>query len=421
MRNSPKIEKHPSNSSCTRHFSPLLVKLCMLAVIVLVALIISNAASAQYTDIKRLGTSQAICKKPGVQTAEELQVFFAENADIVGEILSDAAWQGDTEKLFDAIKNGDFEEKVYPVGTTFEWMGMRKNKQAIASPMRRWAGETSFSGFEVTIRNACVDNQIVIPKICCNIALAASTEVETNPSLEIVAGDRSLRVCTDNTSDIQLFLTGPDGASSGLSIDNSGCWYGDMLEPGDYTVKVTAECGETSETVSIGEANRAVEHDKPLTKKQLVAFIAAFAGTETLMRLETAWNMEMRDSSGIAGLRGGLKVPLTRSLTLVPSIGALHRNGVNDGNVYPDETVFADIGLEANISKNFFVGAGVGVWDANDGDFREESIFINASGPITPISEWFVEARGIDSDNPDGNDGFSDNRSFNVGVRLLFR
>jgi hypothetical protein len=227
-----------------------------------------------------------------------------------------------------------------------------------------------------------------------------------------------MKVCAEISN---VILTKPDSSSESLLLDNSGCWLGNQLSSGEYTVKVSDECGTTVQTVLITTEAAPLDEEKSPDGEKLIPFIAAFAGTETLMRLETAWDMEKRDSSSIAGLRAGLKVPLTQSLKFVPSIGALHRSGVNNGNVYPEDTIFADAGLEANITKYFFVGGGLGVWDINDGDFREPSIFINAGGSITPATEWFVEARGIDSDNPDGKDGFSDNRTFNAGIRLLFR
>ena len=82
------------------------------------------------------------------------------------------------------------------------------------------------------------------------------------------------------------------------------------------------------------------------------------------------------------------------------------------------------VNLTGSISDDGYPAANVvkvNVRDINDSDFRDGSIFINAGGSITPATEWFIEARGIDSDNPDGNDAVDDNRSFNAGIRLLFR
>lgn len=418
MNSFTKPTQHHDNNSSNKKLAVLGLKLSLIFCLIVIAFIIGTSASAQYTDIKRLGTSQAICAKPGVQTAAELQAFFANNSETVNQILNAAAWQGDKPALFTAVQNGEFTEQMYPIGTTFEWMGMRDKKQVVSSSKRRWAGEESFPGFEINIENACVNYQLVVPKICCNVALATATKIVSEPSLTVNIDGNSMTICADNS---KVVLTRPDNTSEGLILDNSGCWLGNQLSTGEYTVKASDECGTTVKTVSIGPKAAPLNEDKSPDGEKLIPFIAAFAGTETLMRLETAWDMEKRDSSGIAGLRAGLKVPLTQSLKFVPSIGVLHRDGVNNGNVYPEDTIFADAGLEANITKNFFVGGGLGVWDINDSDFREPSIFINAGGSITPATQWFVEARGIDSDNPDGKDGFSDNHTFNAGIRLLFR
>ena len=104
---------------------------------------------------------------------------------------------------------------------------------------------------------------------------------------------------------------------------------------------------------------------------------------------------------------------------LVPQLGIHHRTGVNEGNEYPDEGISLDIGIEKFVSNYLFIGAGVGIWDLDDSDFRQESIFVNLGGKISPAMEWFLEARGIGSDS-EVSDSFSDNHLYAAGIRFLF-
>ena len=229
----------------------------------------------------------------------------------------------------------------------------------------------------------------------------------------------SLTVCTDPTATVTL--TSPNATSSELTLNEQGCWTGTALAAGNYSAAAIDTCGETSQTAIVAPAAADTEAAHPAAKAAgILPFIAPFIGSETLMRYETSWDMDMRDASGIVGLRGGVKVPLGNDFSLVPALGIQHRTSVNEGNVYPDEGVNIDLGVEKYLTENFFIGAGVGLWDVDDSDYREESVFINIGGGLSESLEWFAEARGIDSENVDGHDGFGDNKAYNAGVRFLF-
>lgn len=395
-----------------------IIKLLLVAALIVFCFTIIPNAAAQYTEVTRLGTSQAICK-PGINTPAELQDFFSNNASLINGLLADSSWGGDSQQLFDAVASGDFTEKQYSPGSTFEWMAMRKgtepNKgQPQVEANRVWAGKQAFTGYEVNLVNACVSYQLVIPKVCCNLSLAAATPITDSPTLNIESDGSTLKVCSD--SDASVTLTGPDGASFGLALDDNACWSDSTLAPGTYTAEANSECGSTTQSAAITAPTAPATSDV----RKWIPFIAGTVGTETLMRYEQEWDMEVRDSSGMFGVRAGVKAPIGQSLFIVPAIGVFHRNGINNNNVYPDNGVNLDLGIEKFINERFFIGIGAGLWDVDDSDYREESIFIKTGGTITDRTEWFVEARGIDSDNPDGDDGFSDNHAFNGGVRFLF-
>lgn len=330
-------------------FSSLARKLITSAIILSSLLVVANA-SAQYTEVRRFGTSQAICKG-GIETGAELQAFFANNPDKVKSILNHAGWSGDPQVLFDAIASGDFTENKYAPGTTFEWMSAMRNGQAVSLPKRVWAGKDAFDGFEVNVVSQSVNYQMIIPHLCCNLSLAKASKIVEN------------------------------------------------VQPTPVPAPVVASA--------------------PAAAK-VIPFLAPFIGAESLMRYETRWAMDMNDSSGLFGLRGGIKYAIGKGLYLVPALGIFSRTSVNEGIEYPEEGASLDLGIEKYVSKSMFLGAGVGAWNVDDSDYRQSSIFLNAGGDISQATEWFLELRGIDSDNVDGKDGMSDNHAYNAGLRYKF-
>lgn len=316
----------------------------------------ANVSAQQYKEVFRLGTSEAICRG-GIKTGAELQAFFANNPDKVKSILNHAGWTGDDQLLFDAIAAGDFVEKKYGKGTTFQWMSGMKKGKAVSLPNRIWAGKEAFDGFEVNIVSQGFNYQMVIPHDCCNLSLASTTAIPA---------------------------------------------------PAPVTAPAPAPAPVPAAAPVIEKASK------------FIPFIAPFIGSESLQRFEAVWETEVGDSSGIVGLRAGVKYDLGKGWFLVPAVGVFTRTSINDGVDFPEEGASIDLGVEKYVAEKFFVGAGVGAWNIDDSDFRQGSVFINAGGDISKAAEWFVELRGIDSDAANGRDGFSDNKAYNAGVRFKF-
>ena len=130
------------------HRPPLLRLPSMRQLIALFALVgaalISNTAFGQeYTEFRRLGTSNAVFK-PGPQNGDDLRRMFRENRADYEKVLNDANWPGDHDDLFNAVENGSFSEAQYPVGHTFEWMAVRKRGIVQPTGRLRWAGSEPF-------------------------------------------------------------------------------------------------------------------------------------------------------------------------------------------------------------------------------------------------------------------------------------
>ena len=332
------------------------------------------AASAQeYTKVTRLGTSQAVCSA-GVESAADLQEYFANNPDAIRAILADSGWAGSADDVLAAVNRGEFTEQVYPVGTKLAWMGAKVKGQYVANPYREWAGKKSFEAFQLNLSSGCQVYELAIPKACCNISLVA------------VSPDTSSE-CSLGSSDDAL------GAANSLA-DGSDRLAG---------------------------ANDSAGSDAGAKALALIPFFGVFGGTETRPRLETAWNMDMRDSSGIIGVRAGLKKAISDKTSIFTQLSYYDRQGINGGNVYPEDNLAIDIGLERQLSKRAFIGGGIGAWNVDDSDFRDTSIFGHVGGDIGKTNlQWFLEGRVFDSDS-ETLDSISSNRMFSAGVRYLVK
>lgn len=322
---------------------------------------VQQSAQAQsYKKITRVGTSQSVCTG-GIETAQQLQDFFANNPSRVRQILADAGWSAGADALIEKVAAGDFVDRAYPVGTRLQWMGAKKDGQYVALPNREWAGSESLPSFQVMVTNDCQVHEIVIPKACCNVSL------------------------------------------------------------GNVTESTAAECQPQPEPVAVIPEPAPAPVEKKVNPLALVPFLGAFAGTETRPRLEIAWQEELRDSSGILGLRAGLLKPITNKTSVFGQISYYERQGVNNGNVFPDENFAVDVGLEHRFHPRTFVGAGVGVWDVDDSDFSEASLFAHIGGDIGASNfQWIIEGRVFDSDS-ETLDSISNNRAFSAGIRYIIK
>ena len=335
--------------------------LLTISTIVIVSFGVQQSAHAQsYKKLTRLGTSESVCVG-GIETAEQLQDFFANHPSRVRDIVADAGWAGSADVLIEKVAAGDFVERAYPVGTRLQWMGGNKKGKYVALPYREWAGSESLPAFQVLVTNDCQVHEIVIPKACCNVSLGSVTE------------------------------------------------------------STAAECQPEPEPVAVTPPPVEPEPVEEVSPLALVPFFGAFAGTETRPRFEFSWEQDVRDSSGIVGLRAGLMKPITDKTSVFGQVSYYERQGVNEGNDFPDENFSVDIGLEHRFHPRTFVGAGVGVWDVDDSDFSEASLFAHIGGDIGASNfQWIIEGRVFDSDS-DELDSISNNRAFTAGIRYIVK
>ena len=392
------------------------------SIIGLILLILSPLSLAQeYNVFSVLGTSQALCK-PGIQTGDELQSYFVNNRETVEQVLQHANWQGDADDLFNAIARGEFTEGTYAKGTTFQWTSLKKKGVGETLPMRIWGGEEVFKGFEVNLTSQCQLHKLVIPNACCNLSLVTATDVTTpRPQINIDSDNENVTICSDSGSEIAL--TKADGSTENVPLDNNHCWVG-ALEAGSITASVinTDDCGSAVATVSHAVTAAPVPvavAEPPATivaepSPGFIPYIGIFVGSENRERFEPSREIYYEDNAAVAGVNVGLLIPVSESLSLFTQFAHMERDGVNTNYLYPNNTLFWDVGLDKNIGKSGFVGAGVGLWHIADKDYDELSVLIHGGSSIADSNaQWFVEGRIFE-------DSASSNNLTTAGIRYLF-
>lgn len=341
----------------------------ILSTAVIAGSLASQSAYAQeYKKFTRIGTSESVCRG-GVETETQLQAFFANNPSAIRQLLNDSNWSGSADDLIAAVAAGNLDVRSYPAGTRLDWAGAKVNGEYVAKPYREWAGDQPFEAFQINLKSNCKVYDIVIPKACCNVSLAT--------------------VVADTSSECVNPVVSAKPAA---------------IAPAESLAK-------EPELVSVAKES----------KGGLMPFLAAFAGTETRPRFETNWQMDKRDSSGIVGLRAGLLKEISAKTSVFGQVSYVDRQGVNGGNVYPENNFSVDLGLERKLSGSAFIGAGVGVWNVDDSDYRDASLFGVVGGDVGRTKlQWFLEARVFDSES-EVLSSVSDNKMFSAGIRYLIK
>lgn len=149
----------------------------------------------------------------------------------------------------------------------------------------------------------------------------------------------------------------------------------------------------------------------PVIAKTL-PFLAPFIGAEKRHRAEC-----VDTSSTVYGLQGGILKPLSDRTNLLLALGWAQNDRESSFS-----SAFADIGVETKVGDNGFVGGGVGLWDFNNSDDSDGSVFVQGGAGLPWNSDkidwqWFVQARVF----TDTLDETSNNRLASIGLRALFK
>ncbi|GMR24031.1 MAG: hypothetical protein BMS9Abin37_2520 [Acidobacteriota bacterium] len=504
--------------------------LALIFVVFMTAALGSTAFGQEYTDIRTLGTSNAVFK-PGPQTRADLQRMFSDHRADYEKVLRDTNWPGNPDDLFNAVANGDFSEAQYPVGHTFEWMAVRKRGVVQATGRIRWAGRNPFEAFEIRFESNGQEHRFLIPKACGNLSLiqmrdAGPPALTAIPRVNVQSPNQctSTNVTVDVTipgmpegASLEVTLTRPSGQRETLNPSRAGGgyrWEGQLADAGAYTFSATVTRGsERTQTVTERlnlqpcEPTCSLELTRPpadptpragrstlgidvcssaaragsLTSKKVSIYHTPIDGTEQL--LETLSLDAECSASYVMPEYGGYRLEGTvvddrnmestcqESYTLLkpegkygpfftlfagnerrwrPGIeGAAEVDGFeNDvsaallggtiGYMWPvagggagvftqfggaanlkdgeNSSLFADVGID-KMWESGFLGGGVGIWDINNSDTRDGTIFVHGGFNINPKLQFYLEGRLF----MDMLDMIDNNYVYMGGIRYFFK
>ncbi len=379
----------------------------------------SNVLAQEYSPLNRLGTNEAICVG-GIQTVEELQAVFVNDSETIAEVLANSAWQGDKSDLDAVIAAGDFVEKSYEPGSRFLWMGARRKNTGVALPFREWAGNEAFVGYEIKVTSQCQVHTLVIPKICCNLALLGSEpEPVAEPLVIVSPAVESVNICTEQGNDLAVFAE--DGTRIESPLDGNGCWSGNVAA-GNYLARATnPHCSGASTTESFIVAAPAtpepvIQVHKP---KKIIVYLAGFAGYEARERPNVDGISTNNDAATAFGVRLGALSPLNDTYSLFGQLGTYTLFGLNDDTDWSSRGVFVDAGFEVQLTERGFMGLGMSLWNIDNKDTHNDDVgyLIYGGGDIADTgSQWFVEGRFFKEAELR-----SRNNMLSLGIRHLFK
>jgi hypothetical protein len=396
-------------------------------ILAMITLGVSQVGIAQdYKPFTVLGTPTSLCRG-GVETPEQLQDYFVNNRETVREVLDEANWQGDENDIFNAIASGDFRETSHDPGSRFLWTSEKKKGVGHAKPYREWQGKGPFEAYTLNVTSQCMTHEIVIPKACCNLSLATSSQVTTpSPTIDIRADGDQTKIC--GAPGDMVSITQADGSVVGpLTLDQTGCVSGNY-GTGNLEINSTREdnCGvgnasKSYRAAALGAGALAAGGLGATGAKAaagLIPFVGLFGGSETRDRHEIAWNKDYKDEASVFGLKAGLIKSLNEKLSAFVQLGLIDRNGYGKGYEVKDKTTFLDLGLDKALGKNGFLGGGVGYWSLDDSDYDDTALFVHGGSTIAGSNaQWFVEGRAFADDLSD----IDSNNMVTAGIRYLFK
>jgi len=143
-----------------------------------------SSDDGEYKTIRTIGISNPVCDG-GIDNPAELAKYVSQNRDDFVQMVASSNWPGDVESLISRIQDSEFEPVLLPIGTTFEWMGVRRRTTGETDTVAklRWGGDGPLEAYRISATDdAGNTHTFVIPKECCNLAVL--TQVAEAPVAE---------------------------------------------------------------------------------------------------------------------------------------------------------------------------------------------------------------------------------------------
>ncbi|GJL80811.1 MAG: hypothetical protein DHS20C01_04450 [marine bacterium B5-7] len=296
--------------------------------------------------IQRLGgTHTSFAEGTFIDSVETLQSQFVKYESDIRQLLANQGLDHVADALIESIARGEgiTEGSVKP-GDDFEWLAWRRNKVAVTTAPVCLETTRDYESYNVAVSLEEDGNittyHFTLPKICMNLAFAGS---------ETVAAP---------------------------------------VPPAPAAV--------------IAPTPVAAPEPVAMAKDEGVnAFFGPFIGMES--RTRDLCNCIHDEDSGLAGLLGGILIPLGESRNnLLFEVGAAAN--LNESKW---SSLFADIGVDFGVGERGFIGTGIGVWDINASESRDLNVYLQGGRDAWDWGghtvQWFVQGR-VFLDNDDVED-----------------
>lgn len=316
-------------------------------------------------------------------------------------------------------------EVEVPIGQTMSWMALRRNGRADVVRNIRWGGRRPFKAFQFTIDDMNRYYTFIVPQDCGNLALVSDEPSREKARLdaEREARERAERERAEAAARAAKEKADAEAAAARAAKEKADA---DAREKARLAAEQAERDRQAAEAARLAaeEKARADAAAAKLAKEKIDWFIAPFVGKERRFRELAAAAGAGAGAAALAntlcspliGAKIGPDIRMTPSVRFAPAVGVAI-NTRDGGN----SSLFADAEIRRELTKGF-VGAGVGVWDFNHGDYVTPNVLIDfgvllKEYPNTNKLYFTGEGRLF----PGQDDGIANNYQFWGGVRYIFR
>lgn len=313
-----------------------------------------------------------------------------------------------------------------PVGTTMQWMALRRNGRAEVVRNIRWGGRRPFKAYQFTIDDMNRYYTFIVAQDCGNLALLSDEPSREKARLD---AERAAREAAERAERERA------EAAARAAKEKADAEARAAKEKADADAKEKArlaaeqaererQAAEAAARAAAEEKARADAAAAKLAKEKIDWFIAPFVGKERRFREGEAVGAGAAAAAAAAstlcsplvGAKIGPDIRMTPNVRFAPAVGVAF-NTRDGGN----SSLFADAEIRRELTKGF-VGAGVGVWDFNHSDWITPNVLVDFGVLLKEYSNtnklYFTgEGRLF----PGRDDGLANNYQFWGGVRYIFR
>lgn len=262
-----------------------------------------------------------------------------------------------------------------PVGTTISWMALRRNGRADVVRNIRWGGRRPFRAFQFTIDDMNRYYTFVVPQDCGNLALVSDEPSREKARLDAERAAREKAEAERAAADRAAREKAAAEAAARAAKEKADAEAREKARLAAEQAERDRQAAEAAR-LAAEEKARADAAAAKLAKEKIDWFVAPFIGKERRFRegaegAAGAAELASTLCSPLVGAKVGPDIRMTPNVRFAPAVGVAI-NTRDGGN----SSLFADAEIRRELTKGF-VGAGLGVWDFNHGDWVSPNVLVD--------------------------------------------